>query len=234
MLKIQEKMVPLEPERHGNKRLLRPLDYAFAREVEVIPIGFSEIVPCSMWYPVFFAKSGEDLGMFVFLGTSKRNLFVNSDGTWKTGVIPVFLKNYPLSIRKEGDEYMVLVDERFLSEEEGEPLFEDGKPTPYLENLKTELTQLALDLEKAREFSREMLETGLLQPLNVEQTFSFGTLSLRNALTANMQAFIKIQPEKLYHLNTKGYLSLLFAQNFSLRNFALFELFISFEGVLPF
>ncbi|MBX6422742.1 SapC family protein [Thermosulfurimonas sp. F29] len=234
MFKILKKMVPLEPRLHSGLGLVRPHDYGFAHKIEIVPIGFSEIVPCSMWYPVFIAKRGEDLGVFVFLGTGETNLFVNPDGTWKTMVIPNLIRTYPFSVRKEGDEYVVLVDEEFLREGEGAPLFEGETPTPYLENIRTELTNIALDLEKAGGFAREVFEAGLLKGLNIHHNFSFGTLTLRNALTADMQAFIKIQPEKLYHLNVKGYLSLLFAQNFSLRNLVLFEVFNSFVGTLPF
>ncbi|QJA06551.1 SapC family protein [Thermosulfurimonas marina] len=229
-------MVPLDPERHAHKRILRPSGYDFAQSWELIPIGFSEIVPCSMWYPVFFARREERYGVFAMLGAGNTNIFVNPDGTWKTGIIPSLVRAYPFSLSPtpEGD-FTILVDESALTEEKGEPLFEEkGQPSPYLENIKTELTRIAQDLHRAESMLKEVAEEGLLTLLSVKHSFTFGSLDLKNALTTNMHAFIKIKPEKLYYFNTKGYLPLLFTQNFSLRNFALFEIFKEYQGQIPF
>ena len=230
---------PVDEETFRGKGFVRPAeneDYTFAKEIEFVPLGFSEIVPCSMWYPIFFGRAGEKWEVFAILGAGGKNIFVNPDGTWKTRIIPKVLQLYPFTVQKDQEkgDYLVLVDE-IQVREEGDPFFEpDGSPSPYLESIKEELAEWARDRERVLEMMEEVIQHKLLAPFEVEHHFPFGKFSLKNAFTTDIKAFWRLQPEKLYYLNTKGYFPILFVQNFSLRNLALFELFYLFEGQVKF
>lgn len=50
-------------------------------------------------------------------------------------------------------------------------------------------------------------------------------MQFRNMLIANIEHMSRLQPEKLYNLNSKGYLLILHAHYLSLRNFKLFDIF---------
>ncbi len=232
---FKKKLVPLEPSQHTGRLLQIPENYLFAKDIEIVPIGFTEIVPCSMWYPIFFGKRGDELMVFAALGAAGHNVYLNADGTWKVKIIPKAISLYPFHVAKQKEDYIILVDETFLGEEIGELLFDaEQNPSPYLQNIKYELTNFAQDIQQASLIAKELFDSGLLTLLEINHTFSFGKFELKSALTADMKALIKTQPEKLYYLNIKGILPILFSQNLSLRNFTLFEIFHAFEGQLPF
>lgn len=230
-----KKPVPLEPEKMAGFGVRRPEGLSFAAEIEVVPIGFSEVIPCSLWYPVFFGLSGREPLILVALGAGKKSLFLNPDNSWKISVVPRVLQIYPFGIIKSGEEeYTIVVEEEYLVEGEGEPLFTDEGETVYFQNIKTQIEEVAQDLYEASRKAREIIELGLVQRLELYHRFSFGEMYLKNALTADVRKLSHLQPEKIYHLVVKGVLPALLAQNLSMRNFALFELFHRFEGRLPF
>jgi len=64
-------------------------------------------------------------------------------------------------------------------------------------------------------------------PLNIDIDTKLGKMKFRNMLMVNVEQFTRIQPEKLYALNSKGYLLILYAHYLSLRNFKLFDIFVT-------
>ncbi len=229
-----KKPIPLEPEKMVGFGIKFPEGLNFATEIDIVPIGFSEIIPCSLWYPVFFGLTKGEPMIFVALGPKKRSLFVNQDNTWKTSVVPKVLQIYPFGIIKDNEEYIIVVEEEYLTPGKGEFLFTEEGETVYFQNIKAQIEEVAKDLHEASQKAREIIELGLVQPLELRHQFSFGEICLRNALTADIRKLSHLQPEKIYHLVVKGTLPVLLAQNLSMRNFALFELFAYFEGRLPF
>jgi len=226
--------VPLEPQEMIGMGVRKPESWSFCREVEVVPVGFSEIVPCSLFYPLFFGFSESIPLLMAGLGAGKRNVFVNSDGSWKVSVIPKALQIYPFGLIREGEDYIVVVEKEYLTRE-GEPLFgEGGEETPYFKNLKTQIEDFARDLHEASSRAKTILELGLGQPLRIYHRFSFGELNLERAFSTNFKQLSRIQPEKIYRFIVDGTLPVLMAQNLSMRNFALFEVFYNFEGQLAF
>lgn len=228
------KPIPLEPEKMVGIGVKRSKDFSFAKAVEVVPIGFTEIVPCSLWYPVFIGLSDAKPMFFVALGAGGKNVFVNSNYTWKVSVIPKILDIYPFGLVKSGEEeYTIVVEEEYLTDKE-EPLFNKDGETSYFQNIKAQIEEIAKDLHDASLRAKELLELDLVQPLNLYHKFSFGEMHLQNALSADIRKLFKLQPEKLYYLMSKGILQVLLAQNLSMRNFVLFEVFNKFEGQLTF
>ena len=219
----------LDTELHKELRIKLPEDYSFCWDVDVVPVGFSEILSVSMYYPVFFGVSEGEVFPFAVMGINRRNVYLDSDGRFKVDVIPNAIKLYPFSVvrTKEGEvKQWTVVFDRVWEDKEGERLFdEEGNETAFFSDIKSKLEELAFDFEKALNFSKEMLEIGCLKLLSSLEVEAKGEKAVfKNVLIGNIDTLSKLSPEKLYYLNNVGYLPILYSVYFSIRNFKLFDL----------
>ncbi|MFN3505478.1 MAG: SapC family protein [Caldimicrobium sp.] len=224
--------VILDKDLHRNLAIKEPVNFFFAKETEIIPVGFSQLLEVSMYYPVFFGLVDTNLMPFCALGINKKNVYLNEAGFFRVEVIPQAIQNYPFGIVKkeeEGkEEWVVIVDEA-CRDDKGKRLFDDnGNETEYLKAVKERLTHLAIDLQKAQDFARELYEARLLQHLpEFNISLKIGTCKLKNILIGNAEGFKNLSPEKLYFYNTIGYIPIFYSIYLSIRNFKLFDLLAS-------
>jgi len=213
----------LDEKEHKDIRVKMPKDMSFMEKVEVVPLGFSEIIPASLFYPVMFGMQGGEVFPFAVVGAYKRSFYLDEDGSWKVSVIPRMCKVYPFGVYREGDQYLIVVDEPWISPE-GEAIFDElGNETPFFKEIRKELTELVKDIFKATEFAGELYRSGCLKSIDLNIQTDLGNFSFKNVLIANIEALYKIQPEKLYYLNINGYLPILYAVYYSVRNFELLK-----------
>uniref|UniRef100_A0A832LY61 SapC family protein n=1 Tax=Caldimicrobium thiodismutans TaxID=1653476 RepID=A0A832LY61_9BACT len=232
-IKAFKKPVLLEVEKHLGLGVKRPENYAFAQEVEVVPLTFSELLPISMYYPVVFGiAEGKIIYPFAVLGFRGKNIYLNEEGHFKVPEIPKIIKHYPFGVIRETEEnredWLILIDEACLSEDAEEKLFEaNGEESEFMKKIKEELTELALDFAKAYQYAQELADLRLLKllPEFVVNT-KLGIHRFKNILIGDAEALKNISPERLYYLNTSGYLPILYSIYLSVRNFVLFDFLI--------
>ncbi len=217
----------IDEEEHKDLKIVKPDDYSFMNEVEIVPLTFSELLSVSMYYPVMFGSFEGELFPFAVLGVNGKNVYLNDEGFFKVDVIPKVVQSYPFGVlrKKEGEttDWIVIVDKAWESED-GYRLFEENGDSIYFKSVKSELTELALDFQRVYEFTQEIVKLNLLKPIDFEVTTKYGKSQFKNVLIGNIESLSKIQPEKLYYLNTSGYLPLIYSIYFSVRNFKLFDL----------
>lgn len=227
--KVFKNPVPLEKEVHQGLRVLRSFDYSFMKEVETVPLTFSELLSVSMYYPVMFGVFEEEIFPFAVLGINRKNVYLREDGFFKVDVIPRVVLAYPFGVVKRGKDdiegWVVIVDEECLSSDRGDFLFqENGEETQFLKSVKTELTDLALDFKRVYEFSREIYDLGCLKSIDLRVSTKWGEAFFAKVLIGSIEVLSKLSPEKLYYLNVTGYLPIIYSIYFSVRNFKLFDL----------
>ena len=220
-----KKPVVLESAPHRGIRIYKPKNYEFMRDVEIVPLAYSELLAATMYYPVMFGYQEGYVFPFAVVGVNKRNIYLTEEGDWKVKVIPKVCQYYPFGLIKEKEEeYLVVIDEACISDV-GEELFDsEGNETEYFSQIKKELTDLAKDLNEAEKFSLEVFQSGYLKSLNLEVETKAGKMQFKNVWMANAEVLSTLQPEKLYYLNSRAYLLILHAQYLSMRNFLLFDL----------
>lgn len=168
--------VPLNRDTHRTLRLRdMPGDYAFAREVNSVPVAAIEFPEACKHYPIVFAGSEPARSIpSVLVGLrADENLFVEADGSWPQGYVPAFVRRYPfvLAEKPEGDDFTVCVDEEYpgLGSEEGEPLFDEaGKETPPLQRALQFLSEYQGQMQRTRDLVQRLDELSLLQPKVVQ------------------------------------------------------------------
>ncbi len=224
IFKSFKKPIILDPEVHRDIRTKLRTDMTPFVDVDMVPVGYSEMVACSMYYPVFFLPVENRLIPVAMVGMGNRCVFLKEDATWKVDIIPKALELYPFGVVKKEDDYLVVLDMSY-ADDEGIPLFdEEGAPTEFFSRVLQELTDFARDLKQAEEFTKEVFELELLESINLTVDNKYGVLNIQGMHILKPERLLSLQPEKMYALNSKGYLFTLHAHYLSLRNFKLFDL----------
>src|SRR5436190_508275 len=114
-LLIYETAVPVSAARHRDASVEVGADYAFASNVNSVPLMAVEFPHAAPEYPVVFAGAGEEVMPAVILGMrGNENLYL-AHGKWSAKYIPAFVRRYPFvfSTLDEGKSFVLCVDEAF-------------------------------------------------------------------------------------------------------------------------
>ena len=109
-----------------------------------------------------------------------ENLYVTKQGGWQAKYIPAFVRRYPFvfSSRDEGKTFTLCIDEAFPGFNQGgrgERLFgDDGKPTPYVENVLKFLQQYQFEFHRTQAFCKKLKDSNLLEPMQAQINLGSG------------------------------------------------------------
>lgn len=226
-LLIYETAVPVSSARHKGASVEVGADYAFARNVNSVPLMAVEFPNAAAEYSIVFAGADAAIMPAVILGVrGNENLFLSKDGTWQAKYLPAFVRRYPFvfSNADEGKTFMLCVDEAFPGfnrEGRGQALFgEDGKPTPYVDNVLKFLQEYQTQFLRTQAFCRKVKELGLLEPMQAQiSTGSGERLSLGGFWAVNRAKLKALPGDKLAELAKTDELELLYLHMQSMRNF---------------
>ena len=138
-LMIYERAVPISSERHRDWSLEAGRNYAFAKEVNSVPLLAAEFIAAATDYAIVFAGDDKNIFPSVILGMrANENNAVDAEGNWTGGYVPAFLRRYPFVFARsdDGKTFTLCIDEEhegFNKDGKGERLFDaEGKRTRYL------------------------------------------------------------------------------------------------------
>ena len=128
---------PLSSDLHG-KLGVNPVEkpYAFVAQSHVVPLTVTEFAPAALSYPVVFL--GESKQPVAVMGLRQsENLYVSPKGEFRPeAYIPAYVRRYPFVFANDpqGQRLILCIDRDapFIVEGGQAPLFEDGKPTEYV------------------------------------------------------------------------------------------------------
>lgn len=219
-----EKMVPVAPERHRNKKVRNTAGFGFAAEFHIAYVTMHEFSRAAAIYPIVFLEDKPSGGYrpVVLMGLeSGENLFIGKEGVWTASYIPAMIRRYPFALSKGEQEgrYVVCVDEgsSLLSDTEGAPMFdEQGQPTQVIENVKRYLSELQqMDL-MTLEFSRFLRDQNLLTPLSMRVNTSDQVKSITGCFVISEERMNELPDEVFKVLREKRYLPAMYAHLISL------------------
>jgi hypothetical protein len=238
-LLIYETAVPVSAARHRDASVEVGADYAFARSVNSVPLMAVEFPHAAAEYAIVFAGGPDAVMPAVILGIrDKENLYLTPQQGWAAKYVPAFVRRYPFvfSTVDEGKSFVLCVDEAFPGfnrDKRGQRLIgDDGKATPYVENVLKFLQEYQAQFNRTREFCRKVKELDLLEPMQAQiDTAAGGKLSLRGFFAVNRAKLRALPGDKLAELAKTDELELLYAHLQSMRNFnALRERLAVVEG----
>jgi hypothetical protein len=156
-----------------------------------------------------------------------ENLYVTKQGGWQAKYIPAFVRRYPFVFftRDEGKTFTLCIDENFAGFNRGgrgERLFgNDGKPTPYVENVLKFLGQYQLEFQRTQAFCKKLKDLNLLAPMQAQIKLGSGERMALGGFSVVDRARLKtLSGNVLAQLVQSDELELIYAHVASMRNFA--------------
>ncbi|MFK3889919.1 SapC family protein [Sphingomonas sp. NPDC079357] len=174
-----------------------------AAEVHLVPLLVGEFMQAMAHYPVIFA--GPEKTPLAVMGLAeKQNLFVQ-DGSFEPGCyVPAYLRRYPFTLAGAGDEQFVVCVDRdakgFVSEGEGQALFEDGEPTGFTKNAISFLEEFERERKRTQEFVDLLTDADLFEVKN--------TLFVRGGEREHIADYYGVDEKKLMELGDEAMLRL--------------------------
>jgi hypothetical protein len=226
-LLIYETAVPVSAARHRDACVEVGTDYAFARNVNSVPLMAVEFPHAAPEYAIVFAGKDELMPAVILGVRGNENLYL-AGGKWSAKYVPAFVRRYPFvfSSTDDGKTFMLCVDEAFPGfnrDARGQRLFgEDGKPSAYVDNVLKFLKEYQLQFARTRAFCRKVKELGLLEPMQAQIATGGGErLSLGGFWAVNRDKLKALSGDKLAELAKTDELELLYLHLQSMRNFNL-------------
>src|SRR6185295_11859780 len=219
--------------RNQKVRLLAPGEIpVFARDLNSIPISYTEFGLVAREYPIIFSSNekNENFAPVAVLGmVAGENLF-NKKGKWASDVyVPAYVRRFPFCMttvtldKVVQQNRLICVEKSHIDDKNGEAMFDaKGQPLPKWKEIEALLTEYEVDLERSREMCGILGDYGLLEPFTMQARFNSGDEPVR------LTGMHRVAETKIEHLNAsqlknlvkKGILARVYAHLLSLDNFA--------------
>ena len=205
---------------------------AFTRELNAIPVSYTEFGVASRDYPLVFASGdeGKTYTPVAVLGLQgAENLFLE-DGGWARQVyVPAYVRRYPFCMARvtldavEQQERLICVEKAYVAVEgeAGDMLFDDNaRPLPRWTEIEKLLNEYEADLERTRAMCDVLADYRLFEPFTMQATLSGGAPMTLNGM-------YRVEEKKLELLNAdqhrvliqKGVMGRIYVHLLSLDNF---------------
>lgn len=227
-LLIYETAVPVSKAKHAGWSVETGADYGFSRNVNAVPLMAVEFPAAAAEYAIVFAGGEDELMPAVILGVrEQQNLYLTAQQGWRAKYVPAFVRRYPFvfSSPDEGKTFTLCIDEGFRGfnqEGRGERLFDDqGKPSPYVDNVLKFLQQYQLEFRRTQAFCRKLRELNVLEPMRAQMTLDSGErMALTGFMAVDRGRLKTLSADRIADLAKTDELELVYAHLSSLRNFA--------------
>lgn len=217
-----ESLIVLDAKEHAALKVLTNVIPGVYRYRHLLLIRADEAPKAACCFPIFLAKEQEtDDWILSCLASFEptTSLFVDDKG-WNGDYLPHEIRTHPFFLTKvseheDEEEYAVSVDEEsaVLSQDEGEPLFaSDGKPSPYLNNVRALLDANLTKDYLTREFIQKLLGLDLFKPLVITVHYQSGkNHRLQGLHTIDEDSLHSLPIEGLKELRDLGYFTPIYA-----------------------
>jgi hypothetical protein len=216
---------PLSSNVHGSYRTWQADRAPFLANTHAIPITVDEFVATQRHCPIVFS-SGENAVPLALMGLNEGiNVFVDAEGKLLGETyVPAYVRRYPwmlARLRPEAEELSLCFDPTsgLVGEsEEGQPLFEDGKPSEATNQILKFCEEFEMSAQRTQAFVKELKDMELLmegevtiQPTGSEQPFVY-----RGFQMVNEEKLRELRGDELRKMNQSGLLPLVMAHLFSM------------------
>jgi hypothetical protein len=194
----------VNPAVHPDLTLDRAVGFGFAAEAQSVPLGLSELEAASQHYPILFTTGPEPTPVALLGLQEGRNLFVMRNGTWLADAyIPAYVRAFPFVFVEDTATRNLFVgmqpDAAALTSTKGVRLFEDGRPTPALNEAVAFCTAFREAAGAAAAFGRALQGAGLLEEEEATVNFTAGG-------STRIRGFKLVKPDRFAELDDATFL----------------------------
>ncbi|WP_160938302.1 SapC family protein [Teichococcus coralli] len=208
---------PLDPARHGGLRLDRAAGLGFAARANAVPLSIVELPLAARHFPIVFATGPLPMPLAVLGYRTGENLFVDEKGNWRAGTyLPAYLRAYPfIFLQAEGGTQLHLgiePDAPALHTGSGDPLFEEGKPSTFLQEMLRFCSDYRASLEETQRFAEALKAAEVLEQQEARVEFrSGGSARLNGFLMMNPKRFEELPDETILAWRKRHWLGAAYA-----------------------
>ncbi len=212
-----QRVVGVSPAAHGHLRLERGGELGFAATAQTLPLGLGEIEAAARNYPVLFTTGADPLPVALLGLAEGSNLFVDAEGHWrKECYVPAHVRAYPFILvedKPNSTTYVGMDDSAAcLGTERGQALFEDGKPTPALNEAIAFCSSYRANLAAAAAMAKALEAAGLLHEEEARVNFRDGTvMRLRGFRLLHRDRLDHVSDEMFLDWRRRGWLGAIYA-----------------------
>jgi hypothetical protein len=197
------RLASVSPKLHGHLRLERG-NFRFAAKVQAVPIGLTEFEIVAQHFPILFTSGANPVPVALLSLSEGHNLFVQPDGQWlKEAYIPAYVRSFPfICVEDVQTRTLVTAIEQTaeqLSPDRGQPLFEDGRPTPALNEAVAFSQAFREAATSAANFARALDAAKLLADEEATVNFTAGG-------STRILGFKLVKPERLAEVDDATFL----------------------------
>ncbi|WP_298745645.1 SapC family protein [uncultured Brevundimonas sp.] len=218
---------PLSIEAHSGLGV-DPVDqpYAFAAAANIVPLTVTEFAPAALSYPVIFV--GDARQPVAVMGLRQgENLYVSDAGAFRPDAyIPAYVRRYPFVFANDEVQKRLILcidrDAAFLKEGGATPLFDDGKPSPYVEQAMEFCNNFEQERQRTEAFVKLLTDLDLLEtreanftPRNPDGTAA-APQKIAEYYAVSEDKLKAVPAEKLAELRDNGALGQIYAHLVSL------------------
>lgn len=216
---------PLSSQTHA-KFKARMVDKApFLSKNHAVPLTVDEFAMAQRHFPIVFS-AGNDPVPLALMGLNEGvNVFVDDEGKLTDPVyVPAYIRRYPFllaKLRPDNDELSLCFDptaDAVGEFEEGQALFEDGKPSEATQEILKFAEQFEQAGQRTGQFMKELGDSGLLidgevaiQPNDSDKPFIY-----RGFKMVSEEKLREVRGDQLRKWSQSGLLALIYAHMFSL------------------
>jgi hypothetical protein len=217
---------PLSSSLHPNYKARQLSGAPFLAKTHAVPITIDEFVAVQRHCPVVFSMGDNPVPLALMGLNEGVNTLVDDEGKLLNpeSYIPAYVRRYPFmlaKLRPEAEELSLCFDPTsgvVGDFEDGNPLFEDGKPSEVTNGILKFCEEFELSAQRTSAFVKELKEADLLmdgevtiQPTGVEQPFIY-----RGFQMVSEEKLRELRGDELRKMNQSGMLALIMAHLFSM------------------
>lgn len=216
---------PLSSQTHA-KFKARMVDKApFLAKNHAVPLTIDEFAMAQRNFPIVFS-AGNDPVPLALMGLNEGvNVFVDDEGKLTDPVyVPAYIRRYPFllaKLRPDNEELSLCFDptaDAVGEFEDGQALFEDGKPSNATQEILKFSEQFEQAGQRTGQFMKELIDSGLLidgevaiQPNDSDKPFVY-----RGFKMVSEEKLREVRGDQLRKWSQSGLLPLIYAHMFSL------------------
>jgi len=199
-----KRVVGVTPQLHGSLKLDRSAGFGFAAHAQSAPIGLTEFEAVAQHYPILFTTGPNPVPVALLGLRDGENLFVKPDGSWSSDAyVPAYARAFPFIFVEDADTKTLFVgmepDADHIRPDSGQPLFEDGRPAPVLNEAVAFCQAFREAAVAAGAFGRALEAAKLLEEEEATVNFTAGG-------SARVRGFKLIKPERLADVDDATFL----------------------------
>jgi hypothetical protein len=200
-LLIYDNVVPVNRQTHKKTSVRKTTSFAFAKEVNSVPIVDVEFPRVCVEMPIVFSRTETGIVSLALLSAKQdSNGFVDDADDWTGRYVPAFFRRYPFvfAVQEDSDQMTLCLDESYegLNKKDiGERMFDgEGTESSYLRTVLQFVEEYQATFNRTQSFCDRLEEYGLLEEARVDYTLADGT-------KGGVTGFLRVSNEKFRALD---------------------------------